>query len=100
MPSSSAARDLTPPARASAPSICSRSKAAVRLSDLNGTLKFEVADDGVGFDPAATRRGSGLTNLADRLDALGGKLEINSAPGRGTRLAGTVPAAEAVAATP
>jgi signal transduction histidine kinase len=71
------------------------SGATIRLSHRDGRLAFEVEDDGGGFDPKATTGGSGLTNIADRLDALGGRLEIESAPGRGTRLVGTVPALDA-----
>jgi signal transduction histidine kinase len=52
---------------------------------------FEIADDGRGFDSAATPRGSGLQNMRDRLEALGGHLEIRSAPGEGTVVAGRVP---------
>jgi signal transduction histidine kinase len=36
-------------------------------------------------------RGAGLTNMADRLDALGGELTVTSAPGRGTRVTGSLP---------
>jgi signal transduction histidine kinase len=67
------------------------SRATVNLAAGNGDLRFEVEDDGGGFDVAVTPRGSGLTNMADRLDALGGSSEIDSAPGRGTRLQGHVP---------
>jgi signal transduction histidine kinase len=74
-------------------------RATIRLSNRDGRLAFEVEDDGRGFDPATVRRGSGLNNIADRLDALGGGLQIESAPGRGTRLRGTVPAVAAVRAT-
>jgi signal transduction histidine kinase len=74
------------------------SRATVRLWEGEGKLAFEVQDDGGGFDPTATRGGSGLTNIADRLDALGGGLDISSAPGRGTRLTGRVPALAAAAA--
>ena len=65
---------------------------AVRI-DLsgNGRVRFEVRDDGVGFNPATTARGAGLTNLRDRLDAVGGVLEITSSPGAGTRVAGSIP---------
>ena len=73
------------------------SRATVRLANPDGRLTFEVEDDGRGFDPATVRRGSGLTNIADRLDALGGGLEISSAPGNGTRLRGTIPAVAAAA---
>ena len=66
-------------------------KATVRLSQANGDLTFEVIDDGVGFDPAAASRGSGLQGIADRLAALGGSVDIRSAPGEGTTVAGRVP---------
>ena len=54
-------------------------------------LRFEVRDDGPGFDLAAAHDGVGLRNMHDRLDALHGLLEITSASGRGTVVAGTVP---------
>jgi signal transduction histidine kinase len=54
-------------------------------------LRFEVRDDGSGFDPDAAFDGTGLQNLRDRLDAFDGRLEIVSAPGRGTVIAGAVP---------
>jgi signal transduction histidine kinase len=66
-------------------------RATVRLSQANGNLMFEVTDDGVGFDPDAVDRGSGLQGIADRLAALGGELTIRSGPGDGTTLAGRVP---------
>ena len=67
------------------------SQASVRLSAANGSLDFAVQDDGAGFDPAATPKGSGLTNMTDRIDALGGSLELTSAPGEGTRIKGSLP---------
>lgn len=65
--------------------------ATVRLRQEDGEIAFEVADDGRGFNPETTPRGSGLTNMADRLDALGGRLEMIAAPGRGVRVQGRVP---------
>jgi signal transduction histidine kinase len=67
------------------------SQATVRLRDEDGTLRFEVADDGNGFDVATTARGSGLTNMADRVDALDGEVQLTSEPGRGTQLRGSLP---------
>jgi signal transduction histidine kinase len=55
-------------------------------------LRFEVADDGAGFDAASTPRGSGLQNMEDRLEAIGGRLEILASPGAGTTLRGEIPA--------
>jgi len=63
----------------------------IRLSQSNGSLSFEVVDEGRGFDPDAVATGSGLQGMADRLAAVGGSLEIRSAPGRGTTVAGRVP---------
>jgi signal transduction histidine kinase len=59
----------------------------------DGSLTFTVADDGTGFDPAALRPGSGLTNMRDRLDAVDGTLELSSSPATGTRVTGRIPAA-------
>jgi signal transduction histidine kinase len=70
----------------------SASRATVRLSDGSGRLRFEVVDDGAGFDPANSSYGTGLQGIADRLAALGGELEVRSAPGAGTTLTGTLPA--------
>ena len=62
-------------------------RVSVRVGD--GTAHVEIVDDGTGgADPAA---GSGLRGLADRLEALGGTLQVESAPGSGTRLIGAVP---------
>ena len=58
----------------------------------DGELEFEVRDDGVGFEPDAATGGSGLQGMADRLDSVGGTLEIASAPGEGTRITGRLPA--------
>jgi signal transduction histidine kinase len=66
------------------------SLARIRLVETNGDLTFTVVDDGVGFDPSRAR-GSGLPNMRDRMEALGGHLEIHSSVGSGTRVAGLVP---------
>ena len=67
------------------------SAATVRLANGSGTLTFEVSDDGRGFDPASTGYGTGLQGMADRLDALGGSLEVRSAPRRGATIVGRIP---------
>ena len=64
---------------------------AVRLTETEGHLLFSVRDDGSGFDPGEARPGSGLGNMADRVAALGGTLEVTSAPSRGTAVMGRVP---------
>jgi signal transduction histidine kinase len=65
--------------------------ATIRLSEANDRVGFSVEDDGHGFDPAAAARGAGLTNLADRVAAIGGTLWIDARPGSGTRVTGEIP---------
>ena len=65
-------------------------RATVRIARDNGQLRFEVADDGRGFDVGSTTHGTGLQGMADRLDALGGRFEVTSAPGAGTTVAGII----------
>jgi signal transduction histidine kinase len=67
------------------------SSVVVRLETADDSLRFTVSDDGQGFDRNTTRPGSGLTNMADRMAALGGSLTIDSAIGRGTTVSGHVP---------
>jgi signal transduction histidine kinase len=66
------------------------SMAVVRLRQDGDQLVVEVADDGRGFVVSTTARGNGLTNMEDRLDALGGNLQVESTLGRGTTLRATV----------
>jgi signal transduction histidine kinase len=63
----------------------------IRLAQADGELRFEVVDDGRGFDVSGTGHGTGLQGMADRLDAIGGSLEVRSAQDHGTTIAGTVP---------
>ena len=67
-------------------------QARICLQAQNGSLRFTVSDDGAGYDTRHTPMGSGLRNMADRLAALGGQLEIRSAPSRGTIITGYLPA--------
>ncbi len=69
------------------------SLAEVRLAQSNGDLTFEVSDDGAGFDMDRTSYGTGLRGMADRVEAIGGTLEIRSTLGGGTSVAGRIPAA-------
>ncbi|MGQ0680687.1 MAG: histidine kinase [Actinomycetota bacterium] len=61
------------------------------LEDLDGTLRFQVSDAGPGFDTGATHDGSGLQNMADRMAALGGGVDVTSPAGGPTRVTGWVP---------
>jgi signal transduction histidine kinase len=67
------------------------SQVTVGLSGVGGGLQFRVTDDGAGFDPGLTRKGTGLQGMADRLAALGGTLHVHSQPGHGTTVQGWLP---------
>jgi signal transduction histidine kinase len=67
------------------------SGAAVTLAEEDGHFVFAVTDDGQGFEVETTSKGTGLQNMADRLDALGGSIEIESSPGAGTTVTGRIP---------
>jgi signal transduction histidine kinase len=65
--------------------------ATVRVSENEAGLLFEVSDDGAGFDPDRSAPGAGLTNMTDRVGAIGGSLRIEASPGHGARIAGAIP---------
>jgi signal transduction histidine kinase len=67
------------------------SSARICLQAQDGTLRFTVSDDGTGYDARHTPLGSGQRNMADRLAALGGRLEVRSAPGQGTTITAQLP---------
>jgi signal transduction histidine kinase len=66
-------------------------RVTIRLSDGDGRLRFEVADDGVGFDAGEATYGTGLQGIADRLSALGGEMHVRSTRGSGTTVIGELP---------
>jgi signal transduction histidine kinase len=65
--------------------------ATVKLWEEAGAVQFQVDDDGAGFDPARASAGAGLTNMRDRIGAVGGTLRIKSARGAGAHVHGAVP---------
>jgi signal transduction histidine kinase len=62
----------------------------VRLRTENQDVLAEVVDDGRGFDPASVRAGVGLSAMRERIEGLGGKIEVRSRPGEGTKVTVTV----------
>jgi signal transduction histidine kinase len=67
------------------------SRITIELVQADSQVRFEVRDDGAGFDLTAKVTGTGLQGIADRLAALGGALDVRSAPGAGTTIAGSIP---------
>ena len=67
------------------------SNVEVRLRADDEALQIEVADDGRGFDPGSARAGIGLVGMRERVEGLGGKLEVRSHPGEGTKITVRVP---------
>jgi two-component system, NarL family, sensor histidine kinase DevS len=66
---------------------------SVTVSRNEASVEVIVADDGRGFDPATTERSFGLVGMEERVTLPGGKLEIESAPGRGTEVRAELPIA-------
>jgi signal transduction histidine kinase len=62
------------------------------LARRRGTIDLTISDDGIGISPEAARTGIGIQGMRDRIEAVGGRLEISSEPGQGTHLRGTIPA--------
>jgi signal transduction histidine kinase len=71
----------------------------VDLDRVGDDIVLVITDNGVGFDPTnlASGRHHGLANLRDRAAAAGGRIEIDSRPGAGTRLVVRIPAVPEVA---
>jgi signal transduction histidine kinase len=66
-------------------------RVVVGVGYAEGSLELEVSDDGAGFE-AREAVGSGLDNMNDRVEALGGRLTLRSRPGEGTRISARLPA--------
>lgn len=67
------------------------SRVAVAIDQDGGEIRVSVEDDGCGFDPDSRRRTFGLLGMAERVKILGGKIDIRSRPGHGTKILATLP---------
>jgi signal transduction histidine kinase len=67
------------------------SRVSVAVRQVDGEIRIAIEDDGSGFDPGAAGEGRGLTGMRERIELLGGEIEIASNPGDGTRVTATVP---------
>jgi len=65
--------------------------ATVAIRQEHDTLVFDVQDSGAGFDVKTSSLGAGMTNMMDRVGAVGGTLRVDSKPGSGTTVSGTIP---------
>jgi signal transduction histidine kinase len=67
------------------------SQVRICLTARDQSLSFTVSDDGAGYDQTLTPMGSGQRNMADRLAALDGRLDVRSGPGKGTTITAHLP---------
>jgi signal transduction histidine kinase len=89
LPAARGAYFVAAEALANAARYAQASRIDVRIAPEGATLVVDVSDDGVGGADLA--KGTGLLGLADRVDVLGGRLEVASPPGGGTRVRATIP---------
>jgi signal transduction histidine kinase len=66
-------------------------EAILQLQRADGAVRFSIFDNGRGLDKPLHPDGQGLMGIAERVRLLGGKFDIQSAPGKGTRLTVTIP---------
>ncbi|MGK9148684.1 sensor histidine kinase [Plantibacter flavus] len=67
-------------------------RVSIDLSEIDGSYRLTVADDGVGAPPGPEERGNGLLGMTERAELLGGTLETSAVPGGGFRVDATIPA--------
>ena len=69
------------------------SNVAIQIKKNGATLRGTLTDDGVGFDYSILKgnAGFGLTGMANRMENIGGKLSVESSPGKGTRVSFVLP---------
>lgn len=71
-----------------------RATVAISIIDNGSSVRFEIADDGVGFDVNRSGVGAGFLNMSDRIGTHGGSLRVDSEPGRGITVIGEIPLPE------
>ncbi|NLT06598.1 MAG: GAF domain-containing sensor histidine kinase [Solirubrobacterales bacterium] len=67
------------------------SRISVRVTEAGGWITAEVLDDGRGFEPATVDRGFGLVGMSERLALVGGRIDVVSTPGSGTKVRARAP---------
>lgn len=71
------------------------SQVVLGVSEADGEIQIVIRDDGGGFDSAASTSGRGLTGMRERIELIGGEIEVSSTPGEGTEITARVPLPEA-----
>jgi signal transduction histidine kinase len=67
------------------------SQVTVSVQEDDGEIRIAIRDDGDGFDPASPTAGRGLTGMQERIELLGGEIDVSSTPGEGTEISARVP---------
>lgn len=67
------------------------SRVSLAVRQLDGGIQIAISDDGTGFDTGASTAGRGLTGMRERIELLGGEIEVSSTPGEGTLITARVP---------
>ncbi|MBI3094402.1 MAG: PAS domain S-box protein [Rhodocyclales bacterium] len=73
------------------------SEVTVRIDEVDGGIRLTIEDNGRGISDAKDKKTFGLLGMRERIAMLGGRLEIHSRPGKGTRIAGWLPHQKATA---
>jgi PAS domain S-box-containing protein len=68
----------------------------ISLQTLSDHVKLSVSDNGKGFDPATVKKGLGFDNISNRASLFGGKLQIDTAPGKGCSIHVTIPLSQSI----
>ncbi|MFN8288789.1 MAG: PAS domain S-box protein [Chitinophagaceae bacterium] len=66
-------------------------KVRINLESDHRIVRFSIADDGQGFDPQRYKKGMGLSNISNRASLFGGRMQIDSSPGKGCTITVTIP---------
>jgi signal transduction histidine kinase len=72
----------------------SASHVNLTAKESGGEIRISISDDGAGFNPGVASSGRGLTGMRERIELLGGEIEVASEPGKGTEIAARVPLRE------
>jgi signal transduction histidine kinase len=67
-------------------------RAILEVLEDAGSISVTVRDDGAGFDPSASTKGFGLIGMHERVELLGGRIGVESAPGEGVTVNASFPA--------